>query len=157
MNGKRTRGRPGRNRPSNPRSQTYDSNGPDGKVRGTANQVFEKYQALARDMHSAGDRIGAENFSQHAEHYYRILSTMAQNDRSRQQANGPTQEGAVNRRGNSGHRKPESVQQVGAKSEPEVVLDKPEGKAAAPMEADSDLPSGDGTAPDGSGQEIAKS
>ena len=96
VNGKRSRGRSGRNKSSNPRNQTYDSSGPEGKVRGTASQVFEKYQALARDAHSSGDPIGAENFSQHAEHYYRLMNLAAQNDRNRQQANGVAHEGAVN-------------------------------------------------------------
>lgn len=51
-----------------------DSNGPEGRVRGTAQQVLEKYLALARDAHSAGDRITAENYYQHAEHYFRVIS-----------------------------------------------------------------------------------
>lgn len=50
-----------------------DSNGPDVKIRGTAAHIFEKYQALARDAQSAGDRIGAENYLQHAEHYHRLI------------------------------------------------------------------------------------
>src|SRR6185437_5128246 len=50
------------------------SNGPDVRVRGNAYQVFEKYLALARDAASAGDRIAAENYYQHAEHYYRIIN-----------------------------------------------------------------------------------
>ncbi len=100
MNGKRTRGRSGRNKPSNPRNQTYDSSGPEGKVRGSANQVFEKYLALARDAQTSGDRIGAENYFQHAEHYYRILNVNAQNDRNRAQGNGSGQGGAVDGRGN---------------------------------------------------------
>jgi len=68
---KRTRGR-GR-RQSNPANRSYDSNGPDVRVRGTANQVFDKYQTLARDAQASGDRIAAENYLQHAEHYYRIM------------------------------------------------------------------------------------
>lgn len=55
------------------RHQTFDSNGPEIRIRGTAWQVFEKYQALARDAQSAGDRVKAENLLQHAEHYYRII------------------------------------------------------------------------------------
>lgn len=68
---KRSRGR-GR-RQQNPVNRSYDSNGPDVRVRGTASQVYEKYQTLARDAMSAGDRVMAENYQQHAEHYYRIL------------------------------------------------------------------------------------
>lgn len=54
------------------RHHVFDSNGPDGKIRGTAQQVHEKYIALARDAASAGDRITAESHYQHAEHYFRL-------------------------------------------------------------------------------------
>ena len=57
--------------------QTFDSNGPNGRLRGNAYQLNEKYLALARDAHSSGDRIMAESFFQHAEHYYRILNANA--------------------------------------------------------------------------------
>jgi hypothetical protein len=68
---KRSRGR-GR-RQQNPVNRSYDSNGPDVRVRGTASQVYEKYQALSRDAMASGDRVMAENYGQHAEHYYRIM------------------------------------------------------------------------------------
>ncbi len=58
------------------RSQNFDSNGPDVRVRGNAWQVHEKYQSLARDATSAGDRVAAENYLQHAEHYYRIIEAI---------------------------------------------------------------------------------
>jgi hypothetical protein len=64
----------GRNRQVPLRHQTFDSNGPDVRVRGNAYQVFEKYLALARDASAAGDRIAAENYYQHAEHYFRIIN-----------------------------------------------------------------------------------
>lgn len=54
--------------------RTLDSNGPDIKIRGSASQIFEKYLVLARDAQSSGDRIMAENYLQHAEHYYRVLN-----------------------------------------------------------------------------------
>lgn len=83
-NGKRSRNRPGRgNRPPHSRNHTFDSSGPEGKVRGTANQVYEKYLALARDASSSGDRIMAENFFQHAEHYFRIMAANGQQMRPR--------------------------------------------------------------------------
>jgi Domain of unknown function (DUF4167) len=76
QNGKRTRrGR----KPHNFSNRTFDSNGPDVKIRGTAAHIFEKYQALARDANASGDRIGAENYLQHAEHYFRILNTYQNN------------------------------------------------------------------------------
>src|SRR6185437_110180 len=63
------------NRPRMPhRIQTFDSNGPSVKIRGNAYQVFERYIALASEAGSAGDRIAAENFYQHAEHYFRIMN-----------------------------------------------------------------------------------
>ena len=54
-------------------NRVYESNGPEGKVRGTPQQIVEKYQSLARDAQTSGDRVVAENFLQHAEHYQRIL------------------------------------------------------------------------------------
>ena len=78
---KRNRGRnnnpnnPNNNRPRMPhRMQTFDSSGPNVKIRGNAYQVFERYVAMAREAASAGDRIAAENFYQHAEHYFRIMN-----------------------------------------------------------------------------------
>jgi len=65
------------------RHQTFDSNGPDVRIRGNAWQVHEKYQALARDAASSGDRVMAENYLQHAEHYFRII-TQIQEAESRQ-------------------------------------------------------------------------
>jgi hypothetical protein len=62
------------------RNQTFDSNGPSIRIRGSAHQVMEKYLALARDAASQGDRVLAENYLQHAEHYFRII----QNSQPRQ-------------------------------------------------------------------------
>ena len=56
------------------RSQSFDSNGPNVKIRGNAYQVFERYLALAREAQTSGDRIAAENFYQHAEHYFRVMN-----------------------------------------------------------------------------------
>jgi hypothetical protein len=74
QNPKRARGR-GR-KPGNQPNRTFDSNGPDVKIRGSASQIFDKYQTLARDATSSGDRIAAENYLQHAEHYLRLLNAM---------------------------------------------------------------------------------
>ena len=54
-------------------NRVYESSGPDGKVRGTAQQIIEKYESLARDAATSGDRVAAENYNQHAEHYTRIM------------------------------------------------------------------------------------
>jgi hypothetical protein len=63
------------------RSQTFESSGPDGKIRGTAQQVLDRYLALGRDAYSAGDPIAAEAFYQHAEHYHRMLRAESGDDR----------------------------------------------------------------------------
>jgi hypothetical protein len=94
-NPKRSRGRNNNNnsnnnnnngrRPNMPlRMQTFDSNGPDVRIRGSAFQVHEKYLQLARDASSSGDRIIAESYLQHAEHYYRIIAAVQE----QQQQNG---------------------------------------------------------------------
>ena len=84
---KRSRGRNGggggphfnNNRPRLPhRVQTFDSNGPNVKIRGNAYQVFERYVALAREAQASGDRVTAENFYQHAEHYFRVMNAMGE-------------------------------------------------------------------------------
>jgi hypothetical protein len=65
----------GRNRKShNPLTRVYESNGPDVKIRGTASHVAEKYLQLARDAQSSGDPVSAENYFQHAEHYFRLIA-----------------------------------------------------------------------------------
>lgn len=71
-NNKRMRGR--NRKGPNPLTRSYESNGPDVKIRGTALHIAEKYGQLARDAHSSGDRVAAENYFQHAEHYYRIIA-----------------------------------------------------------------------------------
>jgi hypothetical protein len=74
-NSRRSRGRGkghgGQGRPQ--KIHNFDSNGPEGRVRGNAQQVYEKYLTMARDAMSAGDRIAMENYFQHAEHYLRVI------------------------------------------------------------------------------------
>ena len=60
------------------RNHVFDSSGPDMRLRGTAQQLFEKYLQLGRDATSGGDRVMAESYFQHAEHYFRILNAMNQ-------------------------------------------------------------------------------
>src|SRR6266480_4655635 len=65
----------GRNRKGqNPLTRIYESNGPDVKIRGTASHVAEKYVQLARDAQTSGDPVAAENYYQHAEHYFRLIA-----------------------------------------------------------------------------------
>ncbi len=68
------------------RNHVFDSNGPDMRVRGTAQQLFEKYLQLGRDATSGGDRVMAESYFQHAEHYFRIINAMNQAAQQSQQS-----------------------------------------------------------------------
>lgn len=73
----------------NPLTRSYESNGPDVKIRGSAQQIAEKYTTLARDAMSSGDRVMAENYLQHAEHYNRIIAAAQAQMPIQQQGNGP--------------------------------------------------------------------
>lgn len=81
---KRSRGR-GR-RPQNNTNRTFDSAGPEIKIRGSASHVYEKYLQLARDANSAGDRVMAENYLQHAEHYFRLMGAAQAQAQAQQQS-----------------------------------------------------------------------
>ncbi len=95
-NVRRPRGRPHRKQHgAAPRHGNFDSSGPEGRIRGNAHQVYEKYIGLARDAVSMEDRIAAETYYQYAEHYYRIV-----NARTDSKPNGDGQSG---RRGGNGH------------------------------------------------------
>jgi hypothetical protein len=92
-----------RSKPNRPKSlgnivnRVFDSSGPEGKVRGTPQQIIEKYQVLARDAQLSNDRVAAENFQQHAEHYTRMLAQaqremQAEQDARRQQQDDRTRQ-----------------------------------------------------------------
>jgi len=66
-------------------NRVFDSAGPEGKVRGTPQQIVEKYSQLARDAQLSGDRVAAESFMQHSEHYSRMLA-VAQREQAEKQA-----------------------------------------------------------------------
>ncbi|MEF3047390.1 DUF4167 domain-containing protein [Pseudotabrizicola sp. L79] len=92
MRSSKSRSRSKQNRPrslGNIINRVFDSSGPEGKVRGTPQQIIEKYQVLARDAQLSNDRVAAENFLQHAEHYTRMLAEaqreMAAEQEARQQ------------------------------------------------------------------------
>lgn len=72
--------------PGNVVNRVFDSSGPEGKVRGTPQQIIDKYQTLARDAQLAGDRIGAENYLQHSEHYSRLLGAAQREMNERREA-----------------------------------------------------------------------
>jgi hypothetical protein len=101
QNNKRMRGRGGGRKGGNPRNQSYESNGPEVKVRGNPQQIVEKYLALARDASSAGDRINAESYYQFAEHYYRIMNANAAAAEQQRQAQNPVQDGEADASNNA--------------------------------------------------------
>lgn len=85
-NNKRSRGRNNGRKNQNPLSRNFESNGPDVKVRGNAAHIAEKYVQLARDAQASGDSVSAENYFQHAEHYFRLVSAaQAQNPQRTEQ------------------------------------------------------------------------
>jgi aspartokinase len=65
----------GKQQKKNNKMRVFDSNGPDVRIRGTAYQVTEKYEALAKDAETSGNYVLAENYRQHAEHYQRIINS----------------------------------------------------------------------------------
>lgn len=83
----------------NPLTRVYESNGPDVKIRGTASHIAEKYIQLARDAQGSGDPVAAENYYQHAEHYFRLIAAAQEQFRQQnpyynqqpQQGQNPTQ------------------------------------------------------------------
>ncbi len=93
------------------RNHVFDSSGPDLRVRGTSQQLFEKYLQLGRDATSSGDRVMAESYFQHAEHYFRILNAMNQAAQAQQgggtgqnaSGNPSAQSGQQRRHGNEPH------------------------------------------------------
>jgi len=89
QNNKRMRNRNNNNnnnnrRGQNPMTRVFESNGPDIKIRGTASHVAEKYVQLARDARSSGDPVAAENYYQHAEHYFRLIAAAQEQMRQNQ-------------------------------------------------------------------------
>ena len=110
------------------RNHVFDSIGPDLRVRGTSQQLFEKYLQLGRDATSAGDRVMAESYFQHAEHYFRILNAM--NQAAGQSSGSPS--GA-----NGQHRRPNGDQSA---DQDEGEEQQPAGLGAQPGAEPRDVP-----------------
>lgn len=123
-NSRRSRGRGNGKRPQ--RNNNVDSHGPDVRVRGTVQQVHDKYLALARDATSSGDRINAENYYQHAEHYYRIIAVQQENAEQRQENREGSRDNMRSRRGRSGA----EVAGVGEQNEQSVDAKDPAERSA---------------------------
>jgi Domain of unknown function (DUF4167) len=120
------------------RNHVFDSNGPDLRIRGTSQQLFEKYLQLGRDATSGGDRVMAESYFQHAEHYFRILNAM--NQAAQQgQPNGQQQGGQRRPYGEDGSAPPGEAEGEDAEPRAPGTGDQPEAReipiAAAPPEA----------------------
>ena len=102
QNNKRIRNRNNNNnnnnnnrRGQNPMTRVFESNGPDIKIRGTASHVAEKYVQLARDARSSGDPVAAENYYQHAEHYFRLIAAAQEQFRQNQPQQQPRPDAEV--------------------------------------------------------------
>lgn len=156
MRSSKKRSRSSQNRPrtlGNIINRVFDSSGPEGKVRGTPQQIIEKYQMLARDAQLSNDRVAAENFLQHAEHYTRLLAEatreLAAEQEARQQYqqnNGGQNNGGQNNGGqNSGGQysggqntggQPYAGQQGGQQGQPRG--ERPEGQDRRERDRDRD-------------------
>jgi hypothetical protein len=101
------------------RNHVFDSSGPDLRIRGTAQQLFEKYLQLGRDATSSGDRVMAESYFQYAEHYFRILGAMnqAQQGQHVPAPQGAPREAQVNQPNQGHHQRRQMEQGI---DEPEV-------------------------------------
>ncbi|MAZ76772.1 MAG: hypothetical protein CMH31_05665 [Micavibrio sp.] len=113
---RRSRGRGGNNNGrrggGNNRAKVFDSNGPDVRIRGTAHQICEKYEALAKDARAAGDYVLAESYLQHAEHYQRVIiswNDQAEKNKPAQAQQEKSQENSVSENGNDDLSLPNSI------------------------------------------------
>lgn len=135
------------NRPTggNVINRVFDSSGPEGKVRGTPQQIIEKYNQLARDAQLANDRVAAENFQQHAEHYLRLLSEAQreidtrreeQERQNRERQAERDRERAERQERDSGHTAPqEQAGDPGAGEQPDLVEPEDSNLVETPEEA----------------------
>ena len=89
-------------------NRTNESSGPGSKIRGNASQRFDKYQAMARDAHTSGDRVAAENYMQHAEHYYRLLNQSNAPPQQQQRGQGHNAQGGAQRGPQEGQPTPDA-------------------------------------------------
>ena len=133
-------GRPN-NGGGNPINRVYESNGPDVKVRGSAQTIAEKYQQLARDAHSAGDRVLAESYHQHAEHYLRILAAAQafnqqqasqQQQWRRSQEDGAEEDGEISEANEGEMQADDNDDDLGNMSQPDLSHDTPPMFSPAP-------------------------
>lgn len=117
----RMRGRNRGGKSHNPLTRVYESNGPDVKIRGTANHVAEKYIQLARDATASGDPVAAENYYQHAEHYFRLIAAAQEQFRQTQPFSRP--EGGEQQRGDESYDDGDNSQPAYGSMEPHTPRD----------------------------------
>jgi hypothetical protein len=117
----RSRSKGNRNRSvGNIVNRVFDSSGPEGKVRGTPQQIIDKYNQLTRDAQLANDRVAAENFQQHAEHYLRLLGeAQREMDARREQQQGGGQNPGQNADQNAGQNAGQSRGQTKGQQQPQ--------------------------------------
>lgn len=118
----------GQRRGNNQRMQVFDSNGPDVRIRGTAHQVAEKYEALAKDATSSGDIVLAQSYLQHAEHYQRIINSWVQDPQTvssdqKPKAKQPEQSGNKAETKKDDLSLPASILGDSPKAEPEIATE----------------------------------
>ncbi len=133
---KRMRSRGNHRKSQNPLTRVYESNGPDVKIRGTASHIAEKYIQLARDSQSSGDPVAAENYYQHAEHYFRLIAAAQeqfrqQNPYYNQQQQPGTPQGAADDNFEDG----DDDQPFMGQNEPSFVPHEPQGQPYIPRDA----------------------
>jgi Domain of unknown function (DUF4167) len=139
-NNSRNRGGP------NPLTRSYESNGPDVKIRGTAQNIAEKYLTLARDAQSSGDRVMAENYLQHAEHYNRIIAGALAQQQQNQRDNREEEEDLGTGNGDNRfddvlHAHPQPRQEQAPRQEqPQRHDQQPQPDVAAPFDSASEQP-----------------
>jgi len=121
-------------RGQNPMTRIFESNGPDIKIRGTASHVAEKYVQLARDARSSGDPVAAENYYQHAEHYFRLIAAAQEQFRQNQPQLQPRADDVVN--GDDGDDEGEGFSNFGQEPGFVPVQPQPYVRESAPRERD---------------------
>lgn len=127
------------NNPANVVNRVFDSSGPEGKVRGTPQQIIDKYQTLARDAQLSGDRVAHENFLQHAEHYVRMLgdaqreidARREQQDQQRQQ-----NQNNHNNQNNTQNNNQQNAQQPKKQQPQQIAIDASGDQPTMPADAD---------------------
>jgi len=151
QNNRRPRSRGGKQRHQGGRNN-FESNGPEVKVRGTAQQVLDKYLLLARDAQTSGDRINAESYLQHAEHYYRVLNAdQANTQNANQNAQKDETPSRRERAANAGQAEAEARKEQGAitdntvspRTPPTEVVETAEVISTNSAPVASDAPTGD--------------